>query len=173
MKFFNHSLKSNLTKFACVLLAFATLTTACSSSSSDVDKWPNTEVIEVSLNTASNTEDFIDDDVTIINLWALWCAPCREELPRLQTVSEQYSKELSVVGVNIGDDFGKTIEYISEAGLTFPMYWDETGELLTALKIPSVPATLAVNADGEITWFHLGALSQQELDTKIASLVTS
>lgn len=157
-------------KFISVLLAFATLTTACSSSSSDVDEWPNTEVIEVSSNTASNTEDFITDDVTIINLWALWCAPCREELPRLQTVSEQYSEELSVVGVNIGDDFGKTTEYISEAGLTFPMFWDETGELLTALKIPSVPATLAVNANGEITWFHLGALSEQELKQQLERL---
>ena len=53
------------------------------------------------------------------------------------------------------------------------MYWDETGDLLTALKIPSVPATLAVDENGDIIWFHLGALSAAELDAKVNELTTS
>lgn len=163
-----------LYSFVIIGIALALAVSSCSSDSTgDVTKWPTTNVVDVATSSLVTTEDIVEDKVTLINLWALWCAPCREELPRLQTVSEQYSDDLSVVGVNIGDDFGKTTEYINEADLTFPMYWDETGELLTALKIPSVPATLAVDANGEITWFHLGALSQQELETKIASLVTS
>lgn len=147
---------------------------ACSSgSSSSNNSWPNTEVVEVSSNTVTNTEVITGDNVTIVNLWALWCAPCREELPRLQEVSTANAETLDVVGVNIGDDFGKTTAYIEEANLTFPMYWDETGDLLTALKIPSVPATLAVDENGEIVWFHLGALSAAELQTKVNELASS
>jgi len=156
------------------LVVVGGLLSACSSgSSSDSDSWPSTDVIEVSSNTATSTESITGDKVTIINLWALWCAPCREELPRLQDVSTENSEILDVVGVNIGDDFGKTTAYIKEAGLTFPMYWDETGDLLTALKVPSVPATLAVNEDGDIIWFHLGALSASELETKVSDLASS
>lgn len=156
------------------LVVTAALLGACSSgSSSSNGSWPNTEVVEISSNTVTNTEVITGDNVTIINLWALWCAPCREELPRLQDVASANAETLDVVGVNIGDDFGKTTAYIEDAELTFPMYWDETGELLTALKIPSVPATLAVDESGEIIWFHLGALSAAELDTKVNELTSS
>lgn len=156
------------------VLAITGFLSACSSgSSSDNDAWPSTEVVDVSTNLATNTSSITGDDVTIINLWALWCAPCREELPRLQDVSTTYADTLDVVGVNIGDDFGKTTSYIDEAELTFPMYWDETGDLLTALKIPSVPATLAVDENGDIIWFHLGALSASELDAKVSDLTGS
>lgn len=159
---------------AAVVLAITGLLASCSSgSSSENDAWPSTEVVDVSTNLATNTSSITGDDVTIINLWALWCAPCREELPRLQDVSTTYADTLNVVGVNIGDDFGKTTSYIDEAGLTFPMYWDETGDLLTALKIPSVPATLAVDENGDIIWFHLGALSAAELDAKVNELIAS
>lgn len=147
---------------------------ACSSGSSSSDNsWPNTEVVEVSSNSATSTEVITGDNVTIVNLWALWCAPCREELPRLQEVATKNTATLDVVGVNIGDDFRKTTTYIEEAKLTFPMYWDETGDLLTALKIPSVPATLAVDEDGKIIWFHLGALSAAELNAKVNELTSS
>lgn len=156
------------------IVAVGGLLAGCSSgSSSDSNSWPNTEVIEVSSNTATSTDAIMGDKVTIVNLWALWCAPCREELPRLQDVSTAHADTLDVVGVNIGDDFGKTSAYIEEAGLTIPMYWDETGELLTALKIPSVPATLAINKNGEIVWFHLGALTAAELTAKVNELTTS
>ncbi len=156
------------------MAAITGLLTACSSgSSSGTDSWPSTEVIAVSSNTATSTETITGDNVTIINLWALWCAPCREELPRLQEVSTAHGETIDVVGVNIGDDFDRTTAYINEAGLTFPMYWDETGDLLTALKIPSVPATLAVNKDGDIIWFHLGALSAEELETKVNDLTNA
>jgi thiol-disulfide isomerase/thioredoxin len=152
-------------------IALTAVLAACSSgSSSNYDEWPSTKVIEVSTNTPSNTSSITGDKVTIINLWALWCAPCREELPRLQEVSTTNADDFEVVGINIGDDFNKTTSYIAEANLTFPMYWDETGDLLTALKIPSVPATLAVDENGKIIWSHLGALSQSELDAKIKEL---
>lgn len=160
----------------CVVAAIAlsaALAGCNSATTDDVDSWPTTPIIDVASNSAATTEDVIGENVTLINLWALWCAPCREELPRLQEVSEKYKTDLSVVGVNIGDDFDKTLDYINEASLTFPMYWDESGELLTALKIPSVPATLAVDANGDITWFHLGALSAEELESKVSELVTS
>jgi thiol-disulfide isomerase/thioredoxin len=157
------------------LLALVSITTtfvaACSSgSTTDSNQWPSTEVIDVSTKSSTSTSAITGDDITIINLWALWCAPCREELPRLQEVSVANSDTLDVVGINIGDDFNKTTAYIDEANLTFPMYWDETGDLLTALKVPSVPATLAVDTDGEIVWFHLGALSAADLQSKVDEL---
>lgn len=156
---------------ACISTAFLV---ACSSSSStDNNQWPSTEVIDVSTNSSISTSAITGDNVTIINLWALWCAPCREELPRLQDVSVNNRDTLDVVGINIGDDFDKTTTYIDEANLTFPMYWDETGDLLTALKVPSVPATLAINEDGEIVWFHLGALSAADLQSKVDELSPS
>ena len=156
---------------ACTSTAFLA---ACSSgSSTDNNQWPSTEVVDVSTNSSTDTSSFTGDNITIINLWALWCAPCREELPRLQDVSVANRGTLDVVGINIGDDFDKTTTYIDEANLTFPMYWDETGDLLTALKVPSVPATLAINEDGEIVWFHLGALSAADLQSKVDELSPS
>ena len=152
-------------------IALVIAVSGCSSNSTgDVKRWPKTSVIDVATSSRITTEDFIEDKVTLINLWALWCAPCREELPRLQNVSENYGEDISVIGINIGDDLKKTTSYIQEAGLLFPMYWDESGDLLTALKIPSVPATLAVDPDGKITWFHLGALSEQELKQQVERL---
>jgi thiol-disulfide isomerase/thioredoxin len=163
-------------RFLLLLLApiSALCLAACSSSSStDTDQWPSTEVVDVSTNSSTSTSNITGENTTLINLWALWCAPCREELPRLQEVSANSGDELDVVGINIGDDFDRTTAYIEEAGLTFPMYWDETGDLLTALKVPSVPATLAINTSGDIIWFHLGALSAEELQSKVEELTSS
>jgi thiol-disulfide isomerase/thioredoxin len=146
---------------------------ACSQQSNSDSRWPDTDVIDVKDSSIVSTSDIVEPKLTVINLWALWCAPCREELPRLQNISVEFADDLQVVGINIGDDFDKTIAYISEAGLTFPMYWDETGDLLTALKVPSVPATLAIDEKGNIVWSHLGALSAAELNKKISSLADS
>jgi thiol-disulfide isomerase/thioredoxin len=156
-----------------LVLVVAVLATAsaCTSNSQSDSEWPKTEVVDISKNTVVTTDEVVGEGVTIINLWALWCAPCREELPRLQKISVDFAGSVHVVGINIGDDFNKTLNYITEAGLTFPMYWDETGELLTALKVPSVPATLAVDASGTIIWTHLGALSASDLINKVSSFV--
>jgi thiol-disulfide isomerase/thioredoxin len=157
-----------------LLIAVTIALAACTSGSvSQTNQWPNTDVIEVATNSGVTTSDIVGEKITLINLWALWCAPCREELPRLQDVSITYADNLDVVGINIGDDFSKTTEYINDARLTFPMFWDESGDLLIALKVPSVPATLAVDAEGKIVWSHLGALSAEQLAKTVQSLTNS
>lgn len=131
------------------------------------DAWPLV-TIESLDGTEVPTDQLLGDVPTVVTVWAVWCTPCREELPGLQALLDDHDGAFRVVGVNNGDDPAAASSFLDGLGVTFTSYRDPQGRLTSALGVVSLPATLIVLPDGEVAWQHLGAVSMAEVERRLA-----
>ncbi len=102
----------------------------------------------------------------LINFWATWCAPCKEEMPTLQTLAELEGERLAVLAVNVREPLPRVQRYAQSAGLTFPILPDPRGEITRAWDMKVFPTTVLVDGrgrpqrvvSGAVDW--TGALAQ-------------
>lgn len=99
-------------------------------------------------------------EVVLLNVWATWCVPCRQEAPELQALHETYADSgLHVVGVTV-DNRGvedQIHRFIDDFGMTYDIWWDPDGTAIEAFGAVGVPLTVLIGRDGVIEWRHLGA----------------
>jgi len=112
----------------------------------------------------------------LLNFWARWCAPCRDEFPRLQQQYARHHKEgLLVVGVALDEhvDAVKDFARAYEIGYTVLVAGQGGVELLQALgnAAASLPFTLALNRHGQIVGRRLGAARSEDLDAFVAKVL--
>lgn len=105
----------------------------------------------------------------VINLWATWCRPCRDEMPVLQDAQRRYGKRVAFVGVNTRDDPARAGLFLQEIGVTYPQIVDFDGDLLGYTRVPGLPVTIFLHPDGRIAGRHVGALNRERLDALIGS----
>lgn len=106
---------------------------------------------------------------TIVNLWASWCSPCRKELPRLAEAARR-SNEVGFLGVDTRDDVELAGALLEELGVTYPQVVDAEGTVLEATRVPGLPVTLAVDAEGRVVDRVIGEVSDKELGRLLATL---
>ncbi len=100
----------------------------------------------------------------IINLWAQWCAPCRQEAPYLRAALADM-EGVGFLGINYDDDKPDwALEFADLVGWRYPHVMDQTKSLQGPLRVPGLPTTIFVTADGRIAGVHPGVLeSEQQL----------
>lgn len=103
----------------------------------------------------------------LINFWATWCAPCREEMPMLVDLQSQYGDAgLQVLGIAL-DEVEKVREFVQEFGISYPNLVGMTDVMETNASYGNVsgalPYSVLVDADGIIRWQYSGALQHDEL----------
>lgn len=112
----------------------------------------------------------------ILNFWSSRCGPCKQEMPHFQQAWEEYGDEIEFMMVNLTDGFNDTFasawRMIEEQGYTFPVYFDTEMDAATAYHINAMPVTFFIDAEGKIVSQHMGMLTQEQLQTKIQSLLT-
>jgi thiol-disulfide isomerase/thioredoxin len=106
---------------------------------------------------------------TVVNLWASWCGPCREELPLMQALSERAGNRLGVVGVMSQDGAPQAASFAEEAGATFPGAFDGDGALMAEAGFRALPVTFFLDADGGLV--HVQLQPVRSVD-ELAALVT-
>ncbi|WP_426417175.1 TlpA family protein disulfide reductase [Aestuariirhabdus sp. LZHN29] len=89
----------------------------------------------------------------IINIWATWCEPCREEMPALQRLKDKMGDRVQVIGISVDQDTNLIQEFNRRYGLDFAPYWDPDGRLAERLGVTLYPSTLMVSAEG--VWLDL------------------
>jgi cytochrome c biogenesis protein CcmG, thiol:disulfide interchange protein DsbE len=105
----------------------------------------------------------------IVNLWASWCGPCREELPVLQRYADRAGGEAHVLGVVTEDRPAAAASLAEDLGITFPALDDPDGLVRAELAAVGLPVTLFVDPAGQVRYVHLGV----PLDERaLAELVT-
>ena len=115
--------------------------------------------------------DDLGDRPVLVNLWASWCAPCREEMPLLQTRYERFSDRIGVLGVVTEDTRSAAASVLDDLDVTYPHVVDRDKQLLTGLAAPGLPVTLAVAADGRLLDRQIGEMSAARLDELVSLLV--
>jgi thiol-disulfide isomerase/thioredoxin len=105
---------------------------------------------------------------TVLNLWASWCGPCKDELPAFSRLSTDGRGKLQVLGVATRDIPGRAVEYAGQTGLPFPSLRDDNGDLLRWLRRPGPPVTVLLTADGSVADVYQGV---PLTDTTLRALV--
>ncbi|GGU23303.1 TlpA family protein disulfide reductase [Nocardioides albus] len=100
----------------------------------------------------------------VINLFQGFCAPCKEEMPALQTFHETYGDEVPVIGIDVMDTVpGVALEEAISRGVTFPMYADPGGELQGgSLTARAVPTTYVLSSSGEVKLLQMGGMTSAD-----------
>ena len=96
-------------------------------------------------------------DVVMVNFWATWCGPCRQEMPLLDELYSRYERVgFSLLGVNIDDDSRKAMKMVSDLGISFPVLFDARKEVSKLYEVDAMPVTILIDREGTIRYVHHG-----------------
>lgn len=96
-------------------------------------------------------------DVVMINFWATWCGPCRQEMPLLDELYTRYQRVgFNLLGVNIDDDSNRAMSMIRELGVNFPVLFDARKEVSKMYDVDAMPVTVLIDRAGNVRYVHQG-----------------
>lgn len=123
---------------------------------------------------ALSSADFAGD-VLVINAWATWCVPCRQEQPALIRVFERYrDRGVSFLGIDHLDDRASATNWIEdEFAVPYPSLFDPSGEFAATLGYPGLPATFVVDEDGIIRFRRFGPITERMLTEMLDRVLAS
>ena len=102
-------------------------------------------------------------NVVLINFWASWCGPCREEMPLLNALHSKYeSLGFTVLGVNVEEDVNGAKGFLKNFPVDFPVLLDNTNRVSKQYKVIAMPTTVVVDRDGNMRYLHQGYKSGDE-----------
>lgn len=113
--------------------------------------------------------------VLLVNYWATWCTPCREEVPALKKIQSKYaSKNLKVVGIAL-DNAVKVREYAAEMSIDYTLLIAAAESLTLSKDLGNqagvLPYTVVLDRTGKVAYTHAGAMTQAALDAVLAPLL--
>jgi cytochrome c biogenesis protein CcmG/thiol:disulfide interchange protein DsbE len=112
--------------------------------------------------------------VVVINFWASWCPPCREEAPVLEQMWRNYQgQDVVFVGVDIWDTEQDARAYMQEFGISFPNAVDNRGKIAVEYGVTGIPETYFITPDGMISRKVIGAITADILAQNIAEARTA
>jgi len=103
----------------------------------------------------------------ILNLWASWCPPCRDEMPDLEAAALA-NPGVVILGVAVDDDPTAAEEFAAEIAITYPAGYDDVGRVSRAYPTNGLPATFVISADGMLLKTAFGRLTVADIDDLIA-----
>lgn len=119
--------------------------------------------------------DFLGKPV-VLNFWASWCAPCKNEMPDFQQMYEQYGDDVQFLMINLTDNVRETVEsantFITERGYSFPVFYDLDTLASTAYNIRSIPTSFFIDAEGYAIAQATGIISAENLQKGIDLIYT-
>jgi cytochrome c biogenesis protein CcmG, thiol:disulfide interchange protein DsbE len=107
----------------------------------------------------------------VVNVWASWCGPCRDEAPLLAAASRMYGDRVRFIGVDILDERGSARDFMREYGWTYPSVYDPSGAIRDGLGLLGQPVTLFYDASGELLNTWTGPLSADALNANLHAIL--
>jgi peroxiredoxin len=96
-------------------------------------------------------------EVVLINFWASWCGPCRQEMPILNELHEQYQDMgFTVLGVNVEENSAQARKLLEDMPVTFPVLFDTDSKVSRQYDVVAMPSTVLVDRDGNVRYLHRG-----------------
>jgi peroxiredoxin len=130
------------------LIGIASLATASSSSPAPDFKLPSRSGGTGSLSQYKG-------QVVMINFWASWCGPCRQEFPLLDNMYKKYkSLGFTLLGVNVDKDSADAEKWLAQTPVTFPILFDRKSEASNTYQVNAMPTTVFVDRKGQVRLVH-------------------
>ncbi len=107
--------------------------------------------------------------VVVVNFWASWCPPCREEAPELQAASQAH-RDVTFVGVNVWDADSAAREFLRTYGISYPNGPDPNGRVLIEFGVTGIPETYFIDSQGRLARRWIGPVTAQGLARLIEDL---
>ena len=109
----------------------------------------------------------------IVNFWATWCGPCRIEMPELQAAFEKYQDQgLVILALDQDETASEVQDYFAELGLTFTPLLDVDSDTAQNFGLQgTLPSSVFINPDGEVTVIHRGVMTRGQLDSFLAETI--
>jgi thiol-disulfide isomerase/thioredoxin len=112
----------------------------------------------------------------VVNFWASWCTPCREEMPRIVAAyDEQSGQAFAVVAVDLQENDGMVRDFADDFGMEFPIVIDRTGEVGDTWRIggpiEGIPSSYFIDGDGIVRARVFGPMSDEVLQENLAMIV--
>jgi cytochrome c biogenesis protein CcmG/thiol:disulfide interchange protein DsbE len=108
----------------------------------------------------------------VVNLWASWCVPCRDEAPILEAIHRTYGpRGLVVLGINVQDTERDARAFLREFGQTFPTVRDATGRVAVDLGMTGVPETFLVSREGVIVRKIVGPIAPEMIGELVGEIL--
>jgi len=101
--------------------------------------------------------------VVLINFWASWCGPCRQEMPLLDRLHHRYEDTgFAVLGINVEGEVGPAQEIVDRTNVTFPILIDDGQKVSEMYNLEAMPSTVVVDRDGVVRYIHRGYVPGDE-----------
>lgn len=99
----------------------------------------------------------------VLNFWATWCGPCREEMPLFESAWQKYrDKNIVFLGIDVQDDRGNARKFLEKSGITYQNLYDPSGTVSGKYGVIALPATFFIDKNGNITAKNYGSFAGSE-----------
>lgn len=114
--------------------------------------------------TARTLADF-RGKLVLLNIWATWCKPCRQEIPALETLHQRHREAglvVAGVSIDIDEDRKKVAEFAGALGASYAIWYDPDDRVSTTFLALGVPASYLIGRDGTLRWRHVGPITAED-----------
>ncbi len=112
--------------------------------------------------------------VVMLNFWASWCGPCRQEMPLLEGIYKKYGKMgFVLLGVNVEPDSQAAQEWLKQTPVSFPILFDKDSKVSKLYEVAGMPSTVIIDRSGKVRMLHRGYKpgDENEYQDSIRSLI--
>ncbi|MGW8225308.1 MAG: TlpA family protein disulfide reductase [Anaerolineales bacterium] len=110
--------------------------------------------------------------VVLVNNWATWCPPCRQEMPILEAYFRDHNHQgFTIVAIDAGDPSETVSEFISEYEMSFPVWVDPSSSALNSFRNNYLPSSYLIDREGQVIMVWSGAVTRASLEQNITPLL--
>ena len=112
--------------------------------------------------------------VVMVNFWATWCGPCRQEMPHLEALYQRYNGlGFTLLGVNVEEDSSGADEFLAETPVSFPILFDPENKVSELYNVVAMPSTVLIDKGGNMRFIHHGYQPgyEDEYQSQIRALI--
>ena len=140
--------------------------------------WPGGATPALSLRDLDGKEHKLADykgKVVVLNFWATWCDPCREEMPAMQRLQERLAGKLVVLAVDYGEGPPRIKDFLKKVPVRFTVLLDRDTSAATAWKVKVLPTTLVIDPDQKVRYVAVGDVGwdTQAVEEQMRTLLPS
>jgi peroxiredoxin len=94
--------------------------------------------------------------IVMINFWASWCVPCRQEMPMLEDIYKKYNKlGFTLIGVNVEPDSKAADDWLKQTPVSFPVLYDKESKVSKMYNVSGMPTTVIIDRKGNVRYRHI------------------